>query len=60
MANKHTIESERLSFDLTASKSILLWSSSMVRDLDSSPLVQGIMVEVEVGPFVEAVVDWFC
>lgn len=50
----------RLSSDLTARESILLWSSSMVCDLDSSSLVQGIMVEVEVGPLVEAVMNWLC
>lgn len=32
----------------------------MVCDLDSSSLVQRIVVEVEVGPLIEAVVNWFC
>lgn len=31
----------------------------MVRDLDSSSLVQSIVIQIQIGPLVEAVVDWF-
>lgn len=58
--NKYIIQYDSLSSHLTASECILVWSSSIVGNLDSSSLVQSIMVEVEVRALVEAVVNWFC
>ena len=44
---------------LTARKSILLRCSGMVGDFYAATLLQGVVVEVDIGAFVEAVVRGF-
>lgn len=39
---------------LTASKSILLWCTGMIRDLYTASLAHGVVVEIDVGALVEA------
>jgi hypothetical protein len=44
---------------LTARKRILLWCSRMVGDFNAAALLHGVVVEVDIGAFVEAVVRGF-
>ena len=45
---------------LTAVEGVLVWRSCCIGDLDTCSSLCGILVEVEVGAFVKAMVRWLC
>lgn len=44
---------------LTASKGVLVRGAGVVRDLYATRLADGVVVEVDIGALVEAMVGWF-
>ena len=55
MISMHTVSFQ----GLTTGKSILIWRASMVGYLDPASLLYGVVIEVDIGAFVEPVMRGF-